>query len=115
VQRLYAHQVRPQGLPQACRQHRNAVLPALAVADRDLLIIEIHVLDPELEAFAQPQTRSVQQTGHQPLRPVQAPKECPHLLDRQYHRHAHRALGTLDLVHPWQLQLEHRAVEKQQR
>jgi hypothetical protein len=43
------------------RQHRHAVLAALAGAHRDLVAVEVHVLHPQPEGLQDPQAGAVQE------------------------------------------------------
>ena len=60
------------------RQHRDAVLAALAVADQDLPVAEVDVLDAQPQALEQPQAGAVQQARHQPARAVQIREQPAH-------------------------------------
>lgn len=60
-----------QGLFERAGQEGDAILPALAVADEDVALAEVDVLDPEPEAFHQPQPGSIEEAGHQPGRAVE--------------------------------------------
>jgi hypothetical protein len=50
------------------RQHGRPVLVALAATDDDLVGAEVNVLDAKMTALEHPQTRPVQQAGHEPGR-----------------------------------------------
>ena len=115
MQILHAREMRPQGFDQRGRKHRDPVLRAFAVADRDLPVAEIHVLHPKREALSQPQPRAVEQARHQPLGPFKPRKQRSHLITSQHHRHSHRALCALDSLHPGQLDLEHLPIEEKKR
>jgi hypothetical protein len=54
-----------QGFQQRPWQEGHAVLLPLAVVDDEVVLAEIDVLDPEAEAFHEPQTGAVEQTGHE--------------------------------------------------
>jgi hypothetical protein len=52
---------------QGDRQHGHAVLPSLAVAYGDLVVDQVHVLDPQPEGLRQPQSGSVEERKEEPL------------------------------------------------
>jgi hypothetical protein len=55
-----------EGLDRGGRQEGGAVLLSLAVADDDPDLVEVDVLDPQPEAFHQPEAGPVEQAGGQP-------------------------------------------------
>gem|GEM_PF-4269610 len=59
---LCARQVLPQGVPQARRQHGDAVFAALATAQPDLAAFEVQILHPKGQAFEEPEPAAIE--GH---------------------------------------------------
>jgi hypothetical protein len=83
----------PESLVKALRQHDHAVFVPLGRADDNLRPSQVDIPDPQRANLADPHARPVQQLRHQP---VDAPRRdrfdhAPHLLDRQYRRHARNA------------------------
>jgi hypothetical protein len=58
VLHLHARQVIEKWLPERRRQHRHAILAALAVPNRQLASIEVDGLHTKLGTFEQPQPRA---------------------------------------------------------
>ena len=104
-----------QVLAQRRRQHRHPVLSPLAVAHRQLVALQVHVLEPQPHTFHQPQPAAVEQPGHQRLAPGQALQQAPHLRPRQHYRQPLRTLGPDHVLHPRQLDPQHLPVQEQQR
>jgi hypothetical protein len=67
-------------------ERRPSVLAALAVADHDSVVAAVEVLDPQPQAFEQPQPGVVLQQGDQAVGPVQPGDDPLDLLGCQYHR-----------------------------
>src|SRR3989454_9494640 len=68
-----------QRLHEVFGQHRDTVLPALAVPHDDLAIREIDVLDAQRQAFNLPQPRAVQEGGHQSRAALPLLEQPPYL------------------------------------
>lgn len=96
------------------QQHRHPILPALAVANQDLVADKIDVLDPQMDPLHQAHTGTVGQAQHQPLDAAQMSEQCRNFLSRQNDRQKAAALGAHKRVEPRQLQFEHFAIHKQQ-
>jgi hypothetical protein len=75
-----------QSVPQGSRQYGPAILPALALAHHDLAAIEVDILDPQAQAFHQPQAAAVQQPGHQCFPSVHRTQQRRRLCPGQHHR-----------------------------
>lgn len=48
---------------QAAGEHRHAVLLALAIADRNLECLQVHILHPKSQGFQKSQPGAAEQTG----------------------------------------------------
>jgi hypothetical protein len=55
VKKLGLFELTPERLTQRSRQHRAAIFFTFAIANRDLTVGKIQILDPQLQAFHQPQ------------------------------------------------------------
>ncbi len=95
--------------------HRHAVLPALAVADRDLARREVDVPDSQAAAFQQSKARPVEQECHQARHTIQPPEDHADFVARENDGQVLRAFGTDQVVKPWQLYAEDLAIEEEQR
>jgi hypothetical protein len=58
-------QVEAQGPFELLRQHGDAVALALSVPHEDLAGVELHVLDPQSQAFQEAETGAVEEAGDQ--------------------------------------------------
>jgi hypothetical protein len=75
-----------QGFFQGAGQQGDAVLRALAVADDEMALAEVDVLDPEAEAFQQSEAGAVEQAGHQSIRAVELVEDGADLVAGQDRR-----------------------------
>jgi len=114
VQQAHLRQLAQQRFAQRARKHRHPVLAALAIADGQLVALQVHVLDPQPRALHQAQPAAVEQPGHQRLPPGQALQQPHHLRARQHHRQPPRPLGTDHVLHPRQLDAQHLPIEEEQ-
>ena len=97
------------------RQHRGAVLVALAAPHGDLVPAEIDVLDAQPAALEQPQPGSVEKHQHQPRRARRARENRANLAAGKHDRNARGCLRSNEIVEPRQLLTEHVSVEEQDR
>src|SRR5947209_490319 len=97
------------------RQHRDAILGALTVANDDLVHREVDVLHSQAGALEQAQPGAVEQTGHEAWRPVQLGDDCANLVASQDNRQVLRSPRPNDVVEPGKLLMQDVAIEKQQR
>jgi hypothetical protein len=108
-------ELRPDVRHQGVRQHRHAVLLPLRIANQDLAPCQVNVLDAKRHAFAKPHASAVKQGSDQPLdaaHPFQHPTD---FRARENHRQPLRPLGTDHRRQPRQVDLEHVAIEEQDR
>jgi hypothetical protein len=96
------------------RQHRPAVLVALAAAHHDQVGAEVHVLHAEAAALQNAKAGPVEEAGHEPRGPGEPLEHGPHLLAREDDRQALRALRAHDFVEPRQVDRQHFSVEEQE-
>ena len=87
----------------------------LAVTNQDLPITKIHILDPQLQAFTEPQPLAVEQACHQPFRTAQLFQQCTRFLRSKHRRASYRGLGVHEPVEPWKGRGKNFLVKKQQR
>jgi hypothetical protein len=97
------------------RQHGDAVLASLAVADGDLAAVEVEVLDAQSGAFENPEPGTVQDRRHQPGGASQLTEHQRDLGPREDERNPGGPLRADDLVQSRDRLAEHLAVEEQQR
>lgn len=115
MQRTYPSKVRPERVNEVLWQQCDAVLLPLGIANHELLVAKVDVLDSQPQALEQAQARSVDESGHQPRCALQLTQHGPHFLARRHYRQAPRLLGSLDIAQPWQLDLQHISIKKQDR
>ena len=108
-------QLRLRGRTQGLRQHHHAILVTLARPHDQGLVREVHVLHPQAQCLAQAHAGAVQQPAEQTVLVRQGIKEVLDLARAQHHRQAPPHCGPADLLQPRQLNLQHPAVQKQQR
>ena len=71
VARTQTRDVPAQRFDKAVRQHGNAIFHALGVANDQLPLAKIDVLDPKMQCLEQPQTAAIQETPEQPMATAQ--------------------------------------------
>ena len=96
------------------RQHRHAVLVALAAPHDDLVRPEIHVLDAEAAALEEPEPGAIEKQRHESRRAFEPAQHGPHLVPGQDDGQALRALGADDLIQPREIDFQHRPVQEEQ-
>jgi len=96
------------------RQHRHAVLVALAAPHDDLVRPEIHVLDAEAAALEEPEPGAIEKKRHESRRAFEPAQHGPHLVPGQDDGQALRALGPDDLVHPREIDCQDLPVQEEQ-
>ena len=101
--------------PQRNREHGVPVLPTLAVADQDLVALEIQVLDPELKPFEQPHPGPVEQAADEARRPTHTGQEPPHLVAAQDHGQTGGPPRPHEAFQPGDLEAQRLPVQEQQR
>jgi len=87
-----------QRLDKGLGEHRDAISPAFALPDDNLVTGEIDVLEAQAHAFHQPHTGSVEQPCDQCCRTAHALKHPTHFLAREHHRPSLHLLGPGDLL-----------------
>jgi hypothetical protein len=97
------------------RQHCISVLEALGVANGDGPALDVHVLDPEPEAFEEAESGPMHGERHQQLFPGQMPEDGRDLVARHHDGQSPRLAGANDVHELPDLAVEEVAVEKQQR
>jgi hypothetical protein len=99
----------------AGRKHGAAVAGALAAADEDLVAAEVDVLNAQPATLQQAEAGAVQQRGHQRGGAVDARENGAHFLTREHDGDVQGALGAHDLGQPRKIDLEHVAIQEQER
>ena len=115
VQLADVDEMRTQSRREIARQHRHAVLRALAVPHDDFAAREFDVLHTKAHTFHDAHARSVQQATDQPVRSLETSENVRHLLLSEHHRQARRGFRRLDAFQPGQLDREDFSVQEQQR
>jgi hypothetical protein len=95
-------------------QHHHAVFVALAAAHNDRVAVEIHILDPQTQRFAQAQPTPVEQGRQQCLGTRHVGKQRMNLLHRQHHWNPLALRRSTNLLHPRQLDAQYLPIQEQQ-
>ena len=107
-----------------CRCNAGATAPGSSVtrsrsplpcAHHDLMRREVDILHPQPGALEEPQSGAIEQHGHEPRRPVERLEHCADLFARENDRKALWPRGPHQVVEPGQLDVEHVAVQEQER
>jgi hypothetical protein len=106
-------QVVQQRLPTRAREDGDAVVLPLAVPHRDLVALEVEVLDPHLEALQQSEPGSVQQLADEQHDAVQVAQDLLDLRARQDDGEALGALGADDALDQADILLQDPLIEKE--
>jgi hypothetical protein len=94
---------------------RGAVVGALAAAHGDLVALEVDVLDAQGQRLVDPQARAVQQLTEEPEGRVKLVEQGAHGRAGEHGGEVFGAAGALEAVEGGHVDLEHLAVEKDQR
>ena len=100
---------------QPLRQHRHTIFLTFAIAHCQLITVEIQVFHTQPDTLHQPQAAAIEQLGHQTIRLSELAKNS---LDLRFGQHSWQALGHLgqhDITWGIERNVEHLAVEKQDR
>lgn len=66
MQAAYFEQVRAQRLDEGTGEHGDPILLALRVANKNLPILKVHILDSQSQAFQQAKPTAIYERCHQP-------------------------------------------------
>ncbi len=94
-------------------KQRPSIFFALALPDRDLLVLKIQVFHPEPKPLREPKSRPVEQTSHEPVRALHLPEYRCDLVLGEHHRKPLRFLGAIEVRHLVPVGTEHVAMEKE--
>lgn len=75
-----------QAVRQALGQHQCPILGTLALPHDDRAVIEIQILDPQLQALADPHACSIKKLGEQTMLAFQKTEDANHLIRGQHDR-----------------------------
>lgn len=89
------------------RQHGHPVLASISLPDKDFPTAELHILDPQGHARHQAHAGALHQARQQRMHPLHFVEDGGHFPGRQYGRQPRRRVGTVDVVHPWKVGLQH--------
>ena len=107
-------EVQPQRLKQNVREQGEAVILALAIADNDLMIGKVEILDTQAHDFHQTEARTIHDLSHQPVDAIQMRDDLPGLLAGEDGRDALRPGGADGNESPViQFNLQNIAVKKE--
>ena len=99
-------------LHQRLWQHSHPVFAALAVADRDLAVIEVDIFCPQSQTFHQAYPGPIEEAGHEPTCSLKLTKNRPDFLAGEHDGQACGFLGALDTVNPVQFLMKDVLVEE---
>jgi len=95
------------------RKHGDSALPALAVVNDDLSVLEVEVLDPDAQAFVQPKSGAIEKERHEAGRPMEVLEHPSDFVASEHHRYPTRPLGA-DAVELSEILVENVAIEEEQ-
>ena len=97
---------------QALGQHQCPILGALALPHDDRAVIAIQILDPQLQALADPHARSIQKLGEQTMLPLQKTEDTNNLIRGAARPATARRPRSSDLLKPRQIHARYLAAEE---
>ena len=100
VQKLHPIQLALQWIDKRFGQGRDAILLALAIADDQLLVLEINVLHTQTQGLQHTQTGAINQRDNQPGGAIELRQQTPHFLTAEHHRQARGFFCALQTVEP---------------
>ena len=90
-------------------------LPALALAHNDGVVREVHVLDAQLQSFAQPQAGAVKQLRKEQRLAFEVTEHDGHFVAAEDHGQEAFDPRPADFLHPWQVHTQYLGVREQRR
>jgi hypothetical protein len=90
------------------------VAATLAAPDDELSPIKIGILDPQLEAFEEPEPAAIEELGHQEAGAAQPVEDGPDLGPAEDDGEPLRPLGAHDATEPAEVAAEHVAIEEEE-
>lgn len=115
VELAYGFDLRGEAGATRGRQERGAVVGALAATHGDLVALEVDDLDAQGQRLVDPQTRAVEQLTQEPEGRVKLVEQGAHGRAGEHGGEVFGAAGALEAVEGGHVDLEHLAVEKDQR
>src|SRR4030095_15324572 len=82
MQPAHALELRIEAAHDASRQHRHAILEALAIANHDFAAREIDVLRAQPDAFHDAHAGALEKTAEQPMDAAEAIEDAQHVVSR---------------------------------
>jgi len=110
-----AVEVAPEVVLDCRRQHRPAVLVALAASNHDQVGAEIHVLHAETTALENAEAGAIEEAGHEPRWAGEPLEHGPHLVAGENDWQSLGSLCAHDVVEPRQVDRQHVTIEEQER
>lgn len=99
---------------EAGRQHGDAILGPLALADQNLVALEVDVLDPQVETLLEAHAGAVKDAGRQGLVALELGQNPTDLVPTENQRQPAGLLGPNDIAQTINRPVEHLAVEEEQ-
>jgi hypothetical protein len=96
------------------RQERHAIFHALAIANHDLVVTKINILDPKAQTFHQPKSCSIKELYDQPVNIEKCCDCLSRFLPGQYRRYSSSSFGSHCLNVIAQICAQHLFIKKQQ-
>lgn len=93
-------QVGSKRLDERSGEHGHPIFLALRVANDNLPILKVQILDAQAQAFEQAKATAVREHRHQPQRALQLREQRLGFLSREYDGQVLRFLRPLHLVEP---------------
>jgi len=103
-----------QRLAQRLGQDGSPVARPFAIAHHDLLLLEVQIANPQVQALRQAQPAAIQQSRHQTDGALELTEHGANFVPGQHGGKDRGHLGRLHLVEPRQLPPQHMLVQKQQ-
>src|SRR5277367_2144125 len=104
--------LRPEAIPRAGREERGAIMLALATTHRDLMALEVDILDADGQRFEEAEAAAIQDFGEQAERELQVIEERHDLAAREDRREMVRPAGPLQVEELRHVETEDAAVEE---
>ena len=96
-----------EGFLHAGGQYGHPIVRAFPLTHRDLVHGKIDVFDAQAETLHQPQTRPIQQTGHEPRRRLEVLEDPSDFVASQDHREFLGLFGADDVLKPGKILVQH--------
>ena len=110
----YTVNLNTQRIAKRIREDRDTILSTFGIANTEVAIVEINILETKTEPLSQPQAATIQKGCDLPVWIPHVREDSMHFIRSQDHLNPHSLLATNNPLQPAKILLENMSVEKDQ-